>query len=512
MRIKNSIRNTGFALSGQIFGMVLSFVNRTIFIYILGAEYLGINGLFTNILSILSLAELGVGGAIIYSLYKPLANNDVRKIKALMNLYAKLYRIIGCIVCILGLALLPFLDILIKDKPEIPNLDIIYLIYLANSVITYFYAYKRSIIVADQKGHINTVNQYIFYSIQTILQIIILITTNNFLLYLVVQFICVLCENIMISVKANRLFPFLTDGKKEHLEKKEKKSIFKNMVAMFYHKIGAAVVLGTDNLLISAYIGVYWVGIYSNYVMIIGMINNLLKQIFNSINASIGHLNATESDEKSYTVFNSLFLMNFWIYGFCAITLWVLINPFINMWIGENYILDKGIVLVIVINFFIGGMRQITLNYTDTTGLFWNSRYKPLFESLINLVSSIILLNYYGIIGVLLGTLISTMTTSFWVEPYVIYKHKFKKPTYIYFFKYFKYTIILIGAGFITDFICSPFSTNTFSSIVSILILCMLVSNSLFLLFFYKTPEFKYLKNVFMQLMKKMAKRNEKLD
>lgn len=507
MRTKNTIKNTAYALGGQLFGIILSFVSRTVFINVLGANYLGINGLFNNILSMLSLAELGVGSAIIYSLYKPLAVKDESKIKALMGLYATAYRIIGCTVALLGIILVPFLDYLIKDNPNLPHLTVIYLMFLSNSVITYFFAYKRSIIMADQKNYINTINQVRFNFIQNIIQIIILVLTQNYFLYLSVQIICSFSSNLLISKVADKMYPYLKNGKKEYLNNETKKSVFKNIGAMMSHKIGGVVVNSTDNILISKFVGVYWVGIYSNYIMIIIMINGVLNQAFTAVTASLGNLNAIESNEKSNDVFNTLFFVNFWIYGFCSISLFILFNPFINVWLGDKYIMDKSIVIMIVINFFVMGMRQTVIAYNNTLGLFWNDRFKPWFEAIINLVASIILLRKFGIVGVFAGTFISTMTTSFWVEPYILYKHGFKKSLSIYFGKYATYTLITIFTALITNLICSAVTTYTLLSLISRGIICLIVPNAIFILLYYKTNEFKYLQGIINGLVKKILKK-----
>lgn len=504
MRTLNSIRNTGFALAGQLIGILLNFINRTIFIHVLGVEYLGINGLFGNIIMMLSLAELGVGSAIIFSMYKPLAEKDVTKIKALMRLYSKAYRSIGIAVFLFGVSLVPFLDVVIKDTPNIHNLKFIYLLYVTNAAASYFFSYKRSIIIADQKEYINTKNHYMFISILNVAQIIVLIFTSNFILYLIIRVLFTLLSNIYISKKANKLYPFITDKRKEYLNKSEKNTIFKYVLAMMSHKVGGVVVNGTDNLLISALIGIYWVGIYSNYYMIVSMLSTLIGQLFKAVAASIGNLYVTESVQKTKEVFNNLLFVNFWIYGFCSICLWVLLSPFITLWIGEKFLLTSITTSIIVFNFFINGMRQTTTTFNSAIGLFWNDRFKPWFEATINLISSIILINFLGITGVFLGTLISTLTTSFWVEPYILYKHGFKSSINDYFVRYFSYIFAFIVAGFITWFICIQFEYTTWNVFFVKMIVCIFVPNLIFLLFFHKNKEFQYFVSLISKIQSKL--------
>ncbi|NLM05233.1 MAG: oligosaccharide flippase family protein [Clostridiales bacterium] len=504
MRTKKSIKNIMFALGGQILNSIITFISRTIFIYILGSDYLGINGLFTNILSMLSLAELGVGSAIIYSMYKPLADNDEYKISALMNLYSKAYKIIGAVVAVIGISLTPFLGYIIKDKPNVDNLTFIYLLFLLDSVLSYYFAYKRSIITADQKNYLNTINQQTFNIIKFLGQVLILLVTKNYILYLLVQIVCNFLSNIFISIKSDKLYPYLKLNRNAELKKEEKSLIFRNVRAMMSHKVGGVVVNSTDNILISSFVGVYWVGIYSNYVMITGVINSVLYQVFTALTASVGNLNVSEDKEKSKNIFYITFFLNFWIYSFCSICLWILLNPFITMWIGEEFMLSKNVVFIIVFNFFISGMRQTTIMYNTTLGLFWNDRFKPWFEAAINLVASLVLLKYFGILGVFLGTLISTITTSFWVEPYILYKYNFGKGLLKYFSKYFIYLFITIISGVITTYICSNITGNDILSLIYRLVICLLIPNGIYLIVFFKTYEFKYiLANIIMPIIKK---------
>jgi len=226
------------------------------------------------------------------------------------------------------------------------------------------------------------------------------------------------------------------------------------------------------------------------------MINGILGQVFTALTASVGNLNAVEGNEKSHKVFNVLFFLNFWLYGLCSIALWILFNPFIKMWIGSKYTMDKYIVIMIVLNFFVMGMRQTVLLYNTTLGLFWNYRYKPLFEAIINLVVSIILLKKLGVAGVFLGTFISTITTSFWVEPYMLYKRGFQKPIKEYFVKYASYTSITLGAALITQLACSSFTKYTMLSVIGRGAFCLIIPNLIFAALFFKTSEFKYLKGI----------------
>lgn len=491
-RTTNSIKNMSFGLGGQLLNLIVSFVGRTVFIIILGADYLGINGLFSNILAMLSLAELGVGSAITCCLYKPLAEKDEKKINALIHFFAVSYRKIGCTVATVGLMLAPFLEDIIKDKPDIPYLRLIYILFLANSVVSYFYAHKSAIISADQKQYIVAIYRNGFNLAISFAQILLLLATHNYLFYLIVQVVANVLANSLIARQANRMYPYLKNEKKESLDQETKSTIYKNIKAMVLHQLGTFAIFGTDNILISMFVGVYWVGLYSNYIMIIGIIDNFISSVFSAVTASVGHLNATETAEKAYSVFKTAYFLNFWLSGFCSIALWVLFNPFITLWIGPQYVLDPAIVFVIVINFFITGMRKTVISYKFTLGLFWPDRYKPLFESVINIIASVILLKEIGFAGVLWGTLISTVTTCLWVEPYVLYKYGFHKPVRIHFAKYGLYMSVTLAAALSTEWACSVFSGFTLVSVVGRAVCCVLIPNVFFALVFFRTREFQH--------------------
>lgn len=495
-RVQNSTKNILVGLCGQVLSLLLSFINRTVFISTLGEQYLGVNGLFTSILSVLSIAELGVGNAIIYNMYKPLAENNKDRVKKLMKLYADVYHAIGCIIAIIGLCIIPFLDYIVKDKATVPNITLIYILFLANTVISYFFAYKKSIITADQKNYIISIYQYSCNIIQLIVQVIILKLTNNFIFYLLIQMIFSIGLNLSLSRKSDKLYPYIKEKNEKGLNKNEKKHIFKNIYAIVMYKVNAVILNSTDNIVISKFIGIVYVGIYSNYLMIVNSITMILSAIFNSLTASIGNLNASSTTEKKYEIFNTINFISFWLYGFSSICLWNLLNPFIEIWIGNRYSLDNFTILVIIINFYTTGMQYGTSTYRDSTGLFWNGRYIPVVASIINLTVSIILVKTIGISGVLIGTIVSRILTYFWFDPYMIYKNIFNKSSMIYFVKYCIYTLVTIFTAIIMKNILSIFTVNNLSTFIIKTSICVIIPNLIFLIIFYRTKEFKYLWSV----------------
>lgn len=494
-RTEKSIKNVKFALIGQVLILFAGFVNRKVFVNVLSAEYLGINGLLSNILSMLSLAEMGLGTAILYCLYKPIADNDVEKIKSVMLFYKNAYRIIAATVLTIGLLLTPLIPYFIAEKPAVDHFYLIYILYVVNSASSYLMVYKRSLVIADQKRYIYS-NVHYFSNIgMNILQILILLWTRNFILYLLVMITSTLVQNIIISAISDKLYPFLRDKKVRKLDKDESRGIFKNVYAMFFHKMGNVVVNGTDNILISKFCGVLIVGLYSNYLMISGAVNTFMTMFFDSVAASFGNVNAVEEKENKERVFKNINFVSAWLAGFCAICLYILFNPFITLWLGSEYLLDSWIVFVIALNFYLAAMRQPLGVARNASGLFWNDRYKPIVESIVNLSASIILGKIWGIGGVLIGTTISTVAVSGWVEPYIVYKHGFKKRVGSYFVQYFIYAAVTLIVGFCAYLICRSIGDG-FGGFVLKLLVCAFVPNVLFALIYCKKREFTSVFNI----------------
>lgn len=512
-RTQKSLKNITAAAIGQSFGLIISFVARIFFVQILGKEYLGLNGLFSNILTILSLAELGVGEAITFSLYKPLAKHDTDKCRALMQLYKKVYTIIGVVIFVLGLAVSPFLNYLIKDVPDIPNIQLIFILFVLNTSISYFFSYKRNLIIADQNRYIATIYRYGFFFVLNVAQIICLATTKNYILFLSLQIITTLLENIAISLKANQLYPYLKNKESESLDKRDKNEIIKNTKAMLMHKVGGIIVSSTDNLLLSKFVNLASVGLYSNYYLITNAINLVFNQVFSSITASVGNLCVGKDYEKQYKTYKKVDFLNYWITSFATICLICLFSPLITIWLGNEYTFNFLTTLIIVINFYVYGMRKTNLTFREASGLFYKDRWKAVIEAEINLVASIILAIHFGVFGVFLGTFISSITTCVWVEPYILYKYQFKKKLRSYFGTYIKRaaltTIIATAMYYLCSFVNSGDQYIDFSAK---LIACLAIPNFVMWLIFRKANEFRYFKDLIAKIIKsakrKIAKKS----
>ncbi len=492
MRIKNTLNNIAFSIGGTFITSLLGFASRTVFIYFLGATYLGVNGLMTNVLSMLSLAELGVGTAITFSLYKPLAENDIRKINSLMIFYKKAYRIIGFVVFFLGLILMCFLEYIIKDYQAISNVQLIYCLFLFNTSYTYFFSYKRTLMQADQKSYLLVPFTTGFNLLMVAVQIIVLTVYKNYIIYLLIQLVTIFAENIVINRYINKKYTFLEDKSNEKIPKNELAIIAKNVKAQFMHKVGDYAINGTDNIIISAYISITTVGIYSNYALVINTVHTFLMVIFNSTIASFGNLIARETTEKSLQTFKVFNFLSFWIFGWATVCLYNLLNPFILLWIGDSYIIDQTIINIVLLNFYLVGMRVPLSIVKMAAGVYSQDMYVPLIQALVNLAFSIILVQNWGLAGVFMGTLISSITVVSWCRPLVVYKYVFETSVKPYFRQFFYYAFVLVFNVFITGFICSfVFAEYSIVNFIARGIICIIIPNIVIVKLFYKTREFK---------------------
>ena len=470
----------------------MSFVVRTVFIKMLNSEYLGVNGLFTNILTVLSFAELGIGTAILFNLYKPVADNDIEKIKSLMLLYKKSYRIIGTVVFLAGLCVIPFMDFIITDAPNIKeNLIIIYLLFLFNTASSYFLIYKSTIIYAHQKQSIINNIESLFYLTKSVLEIIFLVVTRNYLVYLIIQILSTLMKNILISRKADKLYPYLKEKNIKALSKSENKNIFSNVKALVVYKFGDVIMKGTDNILISSLINVSTVGLCSNYTMIILSVGSILTAAINGVSASIGNLNAVVNNDKKEKIFLQLTFLNYIIYSFCTIAFIVLLNPFIKIWLGANYVLELSVSIALSLSFFVEGLRAPAYTFRTTMGLFKKGKSSPYIAAITNIILSIILCKIWGVTGIYIATSIAQLVSYSWIDPYLIYKYEFKTSIKEYIKRMLQYAFVFIIQLIIMLLIIGRIEDTGISTFILKGILVCIIPNLINLLFFFRTEEFK---------------------
>ena len=504
-RTEYSVINIVAGLGGYVVNILMSFICRVFFTRALGAEYLGVNGLFTDILSMLSLTELGVGTAMIYALYKPVAERDTKKITSYLKMYGKAYKSIGLIIAVLGVALMPFLPKLIQDTPGISeSIYLLYALYLFNTASSYFFSYRSALIIAHQRNSVVVTISYVVVIIQNVAQIIVLVTTQNYLAYLIIQVVCTFLTNVLLSQKALKDYPYIADKDVEPLSKADKISLMKNIKALTVTKLSGVLVNSTDNIVITYLKGVVTTGVVSNYSLLTSTLNSLVNQIFTSLSASLGNLNAVESDDQKYRVFKALNLANFWLYGWAAISFVVLANDIVEFFFGVEYVMDLSISIILAINFYMLGMQCVVGIFKSTMGLFRYGQYMMLMTGILNLIGDVILGQMFGVMGIFVATALARMVTNTWYEPLVVYKHGLKKDPLLYLPRYLGFLVVLVGTAVVCYCLCLLIQLPLLYRLIVELLICVIVPNVIFLLVFHRFSEFKYLIGAFSHITNKV--------
>lgn len=495
-RVRQAGKNIFFGYISNFIILFMGFLQRHVFIMVLGRTLLGVNGLYTDILSMLSLAELGIGSALNYSLYKPVAEGNLEKIKSYMRLYRKAYLTIAGVITVIGLAITPFLPYLLKERGGISvrQLTVYYLIFLFNTVSTYFVAYKYSLANAQQRNYIQTNIATITKIVTVFAQIIILFLTKNFLLYLLTQAAVELVQKIFVSLYFNRLYPYLQDKKAAKLSKEETDVVVTKTKALMFHKIGDVARLSTDSVIITYFMNVDWVGIVGNYTMIITYAVNFISVIFNSVISGFGNLVATEAKEKQYAMFRVYRFFACWLYGFAAVGFWLLLTPLVTgIWLDESWKLGQTVLTLILVDLYFKGGRTVLVNFKIAAGVFEQDKYLSLFQGGVNLVLSIIGIRYIGLAGVYVGTVVSGVMANV-IQPVIIYRDCFGKNVWTYFRDSVKYMVVIVGVVLVMiplkQFVMAQVSLVTFILMAAVI---TVFYNAAFVLVFRKTDEFGYL-------------------
>lgn len=514
-RTKNTIYNFITSIGGQVITILMQFIVRTVFIQTLGKSYLGINGLFTNILSMLSLAELGVGNAILFKLYKPLADKDEKRINILIKFYKKVYAIIGITVAIIGITLIPFLHFIVKDYDKLSTLGInavlIYSIYLFQSVSSYlFFAYKSAIVKADQKEYVLNVISYAFTIVTSIVQIILLKTLNNFELYVIVLVVSTILQNTVNAHIANKLYPHIKEKTEEKLSKREIKDVFKDCSAIFLYRLNGVVLTATDNIVISTILGLEMVGMYSNYYILYTTINTIFNKVFDSVVHSLGNLHAKKDINHEYKIFKTVNLIAIILGATAGIGVFTISNEFIKTWLGEEWMLRQPFSLLMGIEIYTLATRAYLNKYRSAMGLFQQAKYRPLFGMIINLITSISLVKYWGICGVLAGTIIADWTTIMWYDPLIIHKYGLENKFSIidYYKKNLSFVLIAVILGILNYILNTNVLTNlNWISIIIHATICCITVPTTYIIFFSKNEETKQILNLTKKILNKVFKR-----
>lgn len=506
-RTKKSITNTAVSFASQFIIILLGFISRRVLIYSVGVQYLGINGLMSNILTIFSLAESGIGVAIGYSLYKPLAEDDIETVKALMRFYRTVYRILALLTAAVGLLFYPFLPVFLKDNTA-PDAGIIYFLFLASSVCSYLWSYKITLNSSDQNKYLYTIANTVTQILVLVAKVFVLYFTQNYVVYLCIELGSTLLKNVIFSYILDRRYPFLKEKQVRNLSDTEKHELSSNIKSLFWGKFGYIVSQCADNLVISSVISVTMVGLYSNYTTLVSAVSGFVTTFTGGVTASMGNLIASESKEKAYAVYKQIDFVNYWLYTFSATCLLCLTEPFIRIWLGQDYVLPKGILIISVLLFYLKGINSGIDVAKNAAGLYHPDRFVPLIEAMVNLIISIVLAHRIGLVGVLIGTLVSFLMLSFWIKPYFVFRDVFQVRFWEYVAWEGKKVLLafVIGAALYVLQLKLQFS-NMFLELVVKALFTGVVSNVLLSVVFFKTSEFGYIRNMVRILIQRI-KRN----
>ena len=509
-RTQNSFFNMVTGLGSELLLVVMNFITRRIFIQTLGSSYLGIEGYFTNILSILSLTNLGFGTAIVFKLYKPIEEKDQRRIQVLMRLYREVYFVVGCIIGGLGLILIPFLPRLVRDYGRLASLGLngvfIFLLYLSKTVSSYwFFAYKNAFIRATQKGYLLTIVGYAVSIADCIAQILILVFTGNFVLYLVTQILFVILKNIINAIVCDRRHPYLREKITERVSRAEVIGIFKDCTATLLHQISGTVMRSSDNVVLGAMVGLGPVGLYANYLMIESNLSSLLNSVINATEASLGSLHSTNHLDWSRLCFRVVNFCSMWLYGVGGIGVAVLANEFIPLAFGQNNlvvtswttaggtVVSTPLAFLIGIEIYLYGQINYCRIFRNITGTFRQVKYRPIASVIVNLVVSAALVPWLGIAGCVVGTIVAYQTTYLIFDPRVICRSALQQSPRSYYLTNILYKAVTLAAGFLSWWLCSLISLGGVIGFIVRGCVCVAAPSAVFTLCYHRTEEFRFM-------------------
>ena len=535
MRTKNSLIN---ALMGCLsYGIIMigSFVTRALFTSILGLEMVGVEGTCVQAVNVLGVVELGVGIGIVYKLYKPIAQKDWEQVAIILKFLRNCYVVIGTVVAGLGLSIAYFIVMPMKGKFSELWLMGIFLLYVADVVVSYLYSHKRAMFIADQKNYVNNVIHIFAQVLMFVFQIVVLKIFASFEAYLICKIFFRFAENFVISLRFGRNYSFVNLKTKKSMPRIERKDLFKNLKALLFHKVAAFSTTAVSSFVIVSALGLRISGIYCNYMLISTALTTVTQQIFDGVLASFGNLLNTESRKKVYSSFNTLYFMNFLMYSFITTAFICLVTPFIGLWTGEGSAFGIWSAVAIAAYTYIYGMRQSIGMAKVSAGIYDEDKYLAVAGALVTFVLSWILAGPFGVSGVMIGNLIGILSIPYWVQSYLVYDMIFKKSVWSYHYKFILYTVLTIGYSYLSYMLCNwiyndtslvlnlaggiypiliklhikeaTFRADMIARIIVNFLICIVVPNALNIIFFCKTEEYKGLLSVAKSFLRKAVKK-----
>ncbi|MDF8366781.1 hypothetical protein G9406_04110 [Weissella paramesenteroides] len=494
-RTKSVKINVMVAALSQPMMLILSFITRAIFIKTLGNTYNGLNGLYTNLLSVLSFAELGIGGAIAAAMYAPVANQQFELINSLLAFFKKIYRIIGLVVLTIGIGLSFFLGYFIKGNlPEFAQLG--FILFVFNSALSYWMVTSQTLLSADQKNFINAGLKFVCALIFQGFQIFILLWLHNFLLYLVIQIVNTFSLNFIITVLVRRHYPFIKHKHSQLIPKEILMTLKHNIFGMMSAKFGGIILSGSDNIILSTFIGLTIVGQYSNYMIIISGVVSLMNVIQAGLTSSVGHLSAQNSKSKQIETFFQLFAGSSILTVALVLGMSLFFDILIRLWLGPNYVFNHVTTILLIMMFYTNQIRQISISYITAYSLFWPLRYKSLIEASVNLLVSLLLVVNYqmGVNGVLIGTIVANVVINFIWEGWIVQRLALNNPMGHYFWSLTKITVFTIIVVFIGTILKQEVIVHSiFVQLLLFIGIYVVMMVSIVLLFLWFMPESRQL-------------------
>ena len=491
-RTQNASRNIFFGVILRAYTLVVPFAMRTVMIHYLGMEYLGLNSLFTSILHVLNLAELGVGSAMVYSMYKPIAEDDIKKISSLMKLYRTYYRIIGLVIAVSGAVITPFVPKLIKGTvpPDI-NVYVLYLLNLGTTVLSYWlFAYRNCLFAAHQRLDVRNKIYLATDTLKYIIQLLVLCLLRNYYYYVIAALVTQVLTNVVVAIASKKQYPdFHASG---DLDKEERKQINQRIKDLFTSRVGSVVYNSVDTIVISSFLGLKILAMYNNYYFVITSITSFITIIFSSCTAGIGNSVIVESKEKNYKDLQKFTFIICWISGFCSTCFLCLFQPFMELWVGKTNMLDLSAVICFVVYFYVRQINSLLNLYKDASGIWHEDRFRPLIAAMTNLILNLILVQFIGIFGILLSTVVAILFVG---VPWLcnnLFTYVFEKK-YVrgYVKRLLIYTVIIVLSCTITYLLCELFEFGLIPTIAVRLAICCIIPNSIFFAIFRKSDVFK---------------------
>ncbi len=507
-RTRRSILNVFVTLSTNAIILVTAFIVQKILIMKLGSDYNGINGLFTSVISMMSLTDLGIGSAIIYHLYRPAAEADYDVICSLLRFYRNSYLIISVVVLIIGCLLMVFIPGIVGNVVINDNIYLIFLLFLFDCLVSYFLSYKKSLLYAYQLNFVLDGIHFIYYILQNIVQIFVLVFYQNFIMFLLLKTICKIIENITISMYIKKHYPFTKKKRVQPLSNDIRNDIFKKIKALLFHRLGRLLVTGSDSLVITGVLGILQMSLYTNYHLIIGGITALLNKIFETLTSSVGNFLLDSNQNQRYEIYRKIDFLNFWFFGCASVVLFSIMQQFIVLWVGEKYLFQNTTLFFLIINFYQEGMRASILTFKDAAGIYHEDRFIPIIESLLNVIISIILALKLGISGVFIGTILSSGIVYFYSYPKYVCRPLFNMKRFDYIRQTLGHFILVIFSIWSVQFCISRIFVQ---NIILRIFLCAVLSITIFhiylIAFLVRSKEIRNYRDIALSIIQKSKKR-----